>query len=257
MIHQQIESFRFYMGKKFGKSANQKSEKRKGSKDTPACGCVSHESYLPTDRQALGGKAKILACGGASLPSHLEDFYEMLGVPITVGYGLTETSPVIAMRLVERNTPGTCGPPVYSCDLKVVDEETGETLPPLQRGLIKVRVVSNAPLATSSVRMLRPGVYACGAGNPRARALESGTSQGTVLGCCGFFLTQGEYAHWIATRRSSHECNTATIVLVGVGGGGFNVVQGEEGGSSDLRRQGSSNGLRSPGVPASIHVTTL
>ena len=43
----------------------------------------------------------------------------------------------------------------------------------------------------------------------------------------------------------------------GWGGGAFNVVQGEEGGSSDLRRQGSSNGLRSPGVPASIHVTTL
>jgi len=98
-----------------------------------------------TIRQALGGKAKILACGGASLPSHLEDFYEMLGVPITVGYGLTETSPVIAMRLVERNTPGTCGPPVYSCDLKVVDEETGETLPPLQRGLIKVKGAGVTP----------------------------------------------------------------------------------------------------------------
>lgn len=40
--------------------------------------------------------------GGGSLATHLDLFYESIGLPVVNGWGLTETSPVLACR---RNTP--------------------------------------------------------------------------------------------------------------------------------------------------------
>ena len=93
--------------------------------------------FLSLHRRGFGGRIKVLTCGGASLPQHLEDFYEAAGLPMLMGYGLTETSCVVAARHVNRNVRGTCGKPC-ACDVKIVDEQTGASLPPLSRGLIKV-----------------------------------------------------------------------------------------------------------------------
>ena len=62
-------------------------------------------------RAGLGGRIKCLVSGGSKLPVALDDFFEMAGVNIIVGYGLTETSPVISNRMVEANVAGSCGKP--------------------------------------------------------------------------------------------------------------------------------------------------
>jgi acyl-CoA synthetase (AMP-forming)/AMP-acid ligase II len=43
---------------------------------------------------------KVLVSGGSSLPLILEDFFEMIKTTVIVGYGMTETSPVITNRWV-------------------------------------------------------------------------------------------------------------------------------------------------------------
>src|SRR5262249_1707842 len=52
-------------------------------------------------RAGLGGRAEIFISGGAPLGRELAEWYADAGIPIYQGYGLTETSPVIAV-----NTPG-------------------------------------------------------------------------------------------------------------------------------------------------------
>jgi long-chain acyl-CoA synthetase len=48
-------------------------------------------------RAALGVR-KTVVSGGGSLAAHLDVFFEMLGLPLLNGWGLTETSPVLACR---------------------------------------------------------------------------------------------------------------------------------------------------------------
>ncbi len=90
-------------------------------------------------RQATGGKVKLLISGGGSLARHLDTFYEIVSIPILVGYGLTETSPVATLRRPERNLRGSAGIPVPEVEIRIADPETGETLPLGQRGLVLIR----------------------------------------------------------------------------------------------------------------------
>ena len=63
---------------------------------------------------ARSGRPRADACaarsaGAACMPPHIDQFFRTIGVPILVGYGLTETSPVVAVRREERNVLGTIG----------------------------------------------------------------------------------------------------------------------------------------------------
>ncbi|GKC88848.1 probable acyl-activating enzyme 16, chloroplastic [Tanacetum coccineum] len=49
------------------------------------------------------GLSKAGVCGGGSLPTHVDKFYEAIGTKVHVGYGLTEASPVVAARLPDCN----------------------------------------------------------------------------------------------------------------------------------------------------------
>ncbi|HEY9737757.1 MAG TPA: long-chain fatty acid--CoA ligase [Trichocoleus sp.] len=90
-------------------------------------------------REATGGQVKQFISGGGSLARHLDVFYEVIGVPLIVGYGLTETSPVLSARRPWHNLRGASGQPIADTDLKIVDSETGRDLPQGQRGLVLAR----------------------------------------------------------------------------------------------------------------------
>ncbi|XP_062212996.1 probable acyl-activating enzyme 16, chloroplastic [Phragmites australis] len=85
------------------------------------------------------GISKAGISGGGSLPMHVDKFFEAIGIKVQNGYGLTETSPVVAARRPLCNVLGTVGHPVKHTEIKVVDLETGEVLPHGSKGIVKIK----------------------------------------------------------------------------------------------------------------------
>jgi long-chain acyl-CoA synthetase len=89
---------------------------------------------------ATGGKLRASLSGGGALPSYIDDFFRAIGVRILEGYGLTETSPVLSVRLLERVIPGTVGPLIANTEYKLIDLEGRDvTKVPGAKGTLHVR----------------------------------------------------------------------------------------------------------------------
>lgn len=86
-------------------------------------------------REATGGKIRASISGGGALPSHIDYFFNDCGIPILEGYGLTETSPVLAVRTFTQNIIGSVGPLWPETELRIVDVATGEIIYPGKRGI--------------------------------------------------------------------------------------------------------------------------
>lgn len=69
----------------------------------------------------LGGKIKLFISGAAALDSKIEEKYRLLGLNLVQGYGLTETSPVIAVGTNQYYKTGTVGKTVPSVEAKIID----------------------------------------------------------------------------------------------------------------------------------------
>lgn len=79
-------------------------------------------------RDALGGNFKIIVSGGASIQPRLVRTFRAAGLPIYEGYGLTETSPVVAVTSTDPNgiKIGTVGPPLRGVEIRIAED--GEIL---------------------------------------------------------------------------------------------------------------------------------
>mmetsp|Transcript_18441 Transcript_18441/g.48095 ORF Transcript_18441/g.48095 Transcript_18441/m.48095 type:complete len:769 (-) Transcript_18441:1861-4167(-) len=89
-------------------------------------------------REALGIRHTVIS-GGGSLAAHLDDFFEVIGLPVLNGWGLTETSPVLACRRAVQNVRGTVGHPVPGTELRVVQPDTLEPVAPGEAGVVLAR----------------------------------------------------------------------------------------------------------------------
>jgi len=87
-------------------------------------------AVLEPVRLSAGGSLKATISGGGALPAEIDRFFNYIGIPVLEGYGMTETSPVIAVRLEEDIVIGTVGPIVDHTEVRIVDLETGKTLYP-------------------------------------------------------------------------------------------------------------------------------
>lgn len=85
------------------------------------------------------GISKAGISGGGSLPMYIDRFFEAIGVKVQNGYGLTETSPVVAARRPDCNVLGTVGHPLKYTEIKIVVAETGSILPDGSKGIVKIR----------------------------------------------------------------------------------------------------------------------
>jgi long-chain acyl-CoA synthetase len=79
-------------------------------------------------RNAIGGHFDIVVSGGAAIQKQQAAFFNAIGMPVFEGYGLSETSPVIAVstRGKGKRRPGTVGPPLPGVEVKIA--ENGEII---------------------------------------------------------------------------------------------------------------------------------
>lgn len=75
-------------------------------------------------REAIGGNFDIVVSGGAAIQKHQAAFFNAIGMPVFEGYGLSETSPVIAVssRGKGKRVAGTVGPPLPGVEIKLTGE---------------------------------------------------------------------------------------------------------------------------------------
>ncbi|MGA9406709.1 MAG: AMP-binding protein, partial [Bacteroidota bacterium] len=76
----------------------------------------------------FGGNLKMFCIGGAALSSDVEKFLREANFPYAVGYGLTETSPLVAGTNAVRTKFRSTGPPIPGVEIKIdhADPKTGE-----------------------------------------------------------------------------------------------------------------------------------
>ncbi len=69
----------------------------------------------------FGGQLEYFVCGGAPLDIGTANFFESIGLPVYQGYGLAETSPVIATNGPTANRTGSVGKPLPEIEVKTAD----------------------------------------------------------------------------------------------------------------------------------------
>lgn len=77
-------------------------------------------------RSALCARVKVFISGGAPLGYNLANWYATMGIRIHEGYGLTETSPVIAVNTPGAHRIGTVGKPLGNVEVRIAED--GEIL---------------------------------------------------------------------------------------------------------------------------------
>ena len=77
-------------------------------------------------RNGMGGRVRIYLSGGAPLARQMGEWFADVGIRIDEGYGLTETSPVIAVNTPAHHKLGTVGRPLPNVEVRIADD--GEIL---------------------------------------------------------------------------------------------------------------------------------
>jgi len=112
-------------------------------------------------RDRFGGNLRHGFCAGAAVPKEVLAFMDDIGIPIYEGYGLTETSPIIALNVPGSRKVGAVGSPLSGVKVVIADEEGNPVLEG-QEGEIccygpnVMKGYYNNPEATAEVMSIAP-----------------------------------------------------------------------------------------------------
>ncbi|MDD4511097.1 MAG: AMP-binding protein, partial [Oscillospiraceae bacterium] len=87
-----------------------------------------------TIREKAFGSTHIVISGGAALDTDIEREFDLLGITVLQGYGITECSPLISVNSNPSRRPGSVGHVLPSFKIKIVDGEIWVTGPSLMPG---------------------------------------------------------------------------------------------------------------------------
>ncbi|MFO7630342.1 MAG: AMP-binding protein [Prochlorococcaceae cyanobacterium] len=105
----------------------------------PLYGLASALLWPKVRGQLAGGRLGTAISGGGALAPHVDSFFEAIGIELLVGYGLTETSPVLTCRRPWANRRGSAGRPLPGTAVKIVALEGSATLGWGERGRVLAR----------------------------------------------------------------------------------------------------------------------
>jgi long-chain acyl-CoA synthetase len=83
---------------------------------------LAHRLVYSKVRAQMGGRVGMFVSGGAPLGKELAGWYASIGIRIHEGYGLTETSPVIAINTPRAHKLGTVGRPLWNVEVQIAQD---------------------------------------------------------------------------------------------------------------------------------------
>ena len=93
-----------------------------GEEPTSVAWKLAHKLVYSKVRARMGGKVATFVSGGAPLGKELAAWYASIGIRIHEGYGLTETSPVIAINTPRAHKMGTVGRPLANVEVQIAHD---------------------------------------------------------------------------------------------------------------------------------------
>ena len=157
-------------------------------------------------RERLGPGLRVLASGGAPLDPHLANKLEGMGWRVVIGYGLTETAPLLTLKRPDGKNLGSVGPPVPGVDICIDTSAIRETNPNRQgRGRLTAE-----PYHEGEILARGPGVFSGYRNLPKETEevfTEDGWFRTGDLGYCdedGYLYITGRASTLIVTAGSKN-----------------------------------------------------
>ena len=121
-----------------GKRYVQQREQGRLSISTRLLYSIADKVVFSKIRELTGGRLRFFVSGGGALSAEVKEFFNLLGLAILEGYGLTESSPVLSVTRLDDDEIGTVGKAINDVELRIADD--GEILargPNIMRGYWK------------------------------------------------------------------------------------------------------------------------